>query len=267
MAKAERHELRLDVAVDHAELLLDRVERAGGDVGLQVGGAEVARPDRPDLAGALEGLERVHGLGDRRRRVLPVGDVEVDVVGAEAAQARVELVGDRVASQVSVHRLAGLVEEVVALVGVPDEPALRRQHHLVAPPGDGLADDLLRPAHAIGGRGVDQRHPGVDRRPDRRDRRGLVGAAPHPSADGPGAEADRGGADAGAADFARLHHVVILFSTSFAVASSSTIALTCRPRSAAQIGPTLSGPAATPMLTGMASSSSGLSATRRAFSS
>ena len=64
-----------------------------------------------------------------------------------------------------------------------------------------------------------------------------------------------------------IMRMLILFSTSIAVASSSTIALTCRPRSAAQIGPTFSGPAATPMLTGIASSSSGLSATRRAFSS
>ena len=205
VTQAERHQLRLDVAVHHAELFLDGIERAGGHIGLHVRRADVARADRPDLAGPLQILERAHRLGDRRRRVLPVGDVEVDMVGAEAAQALLDLVRDRVPPEVAVHRLAVLVEEVVALGGVPDEPALRGEHHLVAAAGDGLADDLLRAAHAVGRRRVDQADAGVDRGPDRGDRRGLVGAAPHPAADRPGAEADGRGADAGAADLARLH--------------------------------------------------------------
>ena len=76
-------------------LLLDRVERAGGDIGLEIRGADIAGADRADLAGALQVLERVHGLRDRRRRVLPVGDVEVDMVGAEPPQALLQFVDDR----------------------------------------------------------------------------------------------------------------------------------------------------------------------------
>ena len=58
VAGAERHQLGLDVAMDHAELFLDRVERPGGDIGLEVGRRDVAGADRADLAGAPQVLER-----------------------------------------------------------------------------------------------------------------------------------------------------------------------------------------------------------------
>ena len=35
---------RLDVAVDHVVLLLDRIEPAGGDIGLEIGGVTLLAP-------------------------------------------------------------------------------------------------------------------------------------------------------------------------------------------------------------------------------
>ena len=178
----------------------------------------------------------------------------------------VELVDDRLAAEIAVHRLAVLVEEVVALVGVPDEPALGGQHHLVAPSGDRLADDLLRAPHAIGRRGVDQRDARVDRGADRGDRRRFVGAAPHPAADGPGAEADRRRRSMPErADLAGVHrHAhVWSFAHHFEHAVGGRLvehhrlddaARGARRRSARPC----SAPAATPMVTGIASSSVGL---------
>ena len=71
--------------------------------------------DGEDLAVRLELLEGCHGIGDRRRRVLPMGDVEVDMVGAEPLQALFQLIGDAVGAEIAVDRLAVLVEEMVAL--------------------------------------------------------------------------------------------------------------------------------------------------------
>ena len=116
-----------------------------------------------------------------------MGDVEVDVVGAEAAQALFQLVGDRLRAEMAVHRLAVIVEEMVALGRVPDQPAFGGEHHLIAAAADRLADDFLGQALAIGGRSVNQADAFIDGSLDRRDGLSFVGAAPHPAADRPGA--------------------------------------------------------------------------------
>jgi hypothetical protein len=149
--------------------------------------------------------ERLHGLLDGRRAIRPVRDVEIDVVGAEAPQALLHLVRDRLLAEIPVDRPAVVVEEVAALPGVPDDPALGRQHHLVAPALDRLADDLLGSALAVRRGRVDQGDTLVERGPDRGDRLRLVGAAPHPASDGPGPETDDGCLDRRRAQRAGLH--------------------------------------------------------------
>jgi hypothetical protein len=60
-----------------------------------------------------------------------MGDVEVDIVGAEAAQAFLDLVGDASAAEITVNRLAVLVEEMPALAGMPDKAAFGGDDDLV----------------------------------------------------------------------------------------------------------------------------------------
>ena len=116
----------------------------------EVGQADVADP--PGGHGVLEGGQR---LLPRRQRVPGVELPEVEVVGAQRAQRRVEL-GEQVA--------AGGVGDRVA----PTEPddALAGEHDLVADPalGDQVADQRLGAALAVDGSGVDERAAGVEER-------------------------------------------------------------------------------------------------------
>ena len=136
-----------------------------------------------------------------------MGDVEIDMIGAEAAQALLDLMGDAISAEIAMNRQSVLVEEVIALAGMPVEPALGGDDHLVTTSADRLADNFLTATKAIGGRGVNQRYAGIDRGLDRGNRGILVSATPHPAADRPGAEADAGGLYPRSADVAnKLGH-------------------------------------------------------------
>ena len=111
-------------------------------------------------------------------------------VGLQAAQTLLDFVADGLGAQVAVHALARLIEEVVPLVGVPHQAALGGQDHLVAPALDRLADYLFGVTQAVGGSGVDEVHPQVERPPDGGDGLGVVGSSPPPATDGPRAEGD-----------------------------------------------------------------------------
>ena len=88
----------LDLAIDHAEPLLDRIEPRRPRHRLQVPPRlTLLAPIARILPEAAQVFERPHRLRDRRRRVLPMGDVEIDIVGAEPLQALLDLVDDRVA--------------------------------------------------------------------------------------------------------------------------------------------------------------------------
>src|SRR5262245_7731711 len=72
---------------------------------------------------------------------------------------------------------------------MPFEPDLGGNHSAIAVAvGQSLAYDLLRPPEAIDRRRVDDIEAKRERSSDRLDRICLVGAAPHPAADGPSAE-------------------------------------------------------------------------------
>lgn len=152
----------LDAAAGHGIFLLDRIERVCGDIGLEVGFRDVAGTDGADLALLLELDKGVHGFGDWGRRVLPMGDVVIDVIGAETAEALLDLVKNGVAAEIAVHGLAVIIEEMMALGGVPDEAAFGGEHDLVAAALDGAADQLFGKTLAIGGGGVDQGYAGID---------------------------------------------------------------------------------------------------------
>ncbi len=207
---ADRQQRRLQPPVQHVVGLLHAIHPPRRAVGGEIVDAGVADADGAGLALGLQRQQRRHGLGDRRGRVLPMGDEDVDMVGAEPPQARLQFGADRSRAEVAVDRLAVLLDEGAALVGVPDQPAFGDQHHLVAPPGDGAADHLLGPAEPVGRRRVDQRDAGVERGADRLDRCGIVAAAPHPAAHRPGAEAERAGRYSARADVTIELHVLFL---------------------------------------------------------
>jgi hypothetical protein len=77
-----------------------------------------------------------------------------------------------------------------AFAGIPHQAALGRKQYLIAAPGDGLADDLLRPAQPVGRRGVNQSNAAVDGNSNCIHGIALIGVAPHPPANGPGSQAD-----------------------------------------------------------------------------
>ena len=119
--------------------------------------------------------------------------VQVDVVGAEPAEALLDLVTDPAAGvALPVHAFAHLAVH------------LRREHHLVAPAFERLADDLLRLALRVHVGGVDEVHAVVERVVNDAHTVGVIAVAPEPEHHG--AEALYGYLDAGLAERALLHH-------------------------------------------------------------
>src|SRR6185369_792910 len=159
-------------------------------------GADVAHADGADLPLHLQRQQRVHGLRDRGRGILPMREVQVDAVGLQALQALLHLMPDRLGPEVAVYRVAVFVEEVLAIRRVPDQAALGGDDGAVAAAFERLADQPLGAPQAVGRSGVDQVAAGVERGLDRADRGSVVAATPHPAAHGPGAQADGRALDA-----------------------------------------------------------------------
>ena len=140
--------LRGDGRVDQATVVGDP-QRLGDLPGGMVGQADVADLALPDQV-VVDGK----GLLQRGVRVGIVGVVEVDVVGFQAAQARLDLTDDVPAGQ------AAVVD-----VEPDDAVGLGGDHHLVAAAAQGAAEDLLG-GFAVGGgrsaRPVEDRHVAVD---------------------------------------------------------------------------------------------------------
>ena len=111
--------------------------------------------------------------------------VEVDPVGAEAAQAVLDLADDP----------APRVAELVGVVAHRAVDLGREDHVVAAAAGERLADDLLGLAARVDVGGVDEVDPRVERAVDDRDRLVVVGLAP--GAEHHGAEAERADLDAG----------------------------------------------------------------------
>ncbi|MNZ49925.1 hypothetical protein D3C78_677040 [compost metagenome] len=129
-----------------------------------------------------------------------MGDVMVDIVGSEPFQALFDLMPDGRGAEITVNRLAILMEEIGTVIHMPDKPAFGDQHHLVTPAGNCLADDGFRKPHAIGRCGIDEGNSRIDGGLYGGDGLPLVGATPHPATDGPGAKPHGGCADGAAAD-------------------------------------------------------------------
>lgn len=157
----------------------------GDTPGAVVGHAEIAHLALADQV--AHGADR---LLERRRVVLLVQIVDVDVAGAEPLQAGLDGAHDPMPGR------AGAVGVRGALVG-----ELGGDHPGVAVAGDGAADDPLGLAAGVGVGGVDEVHARVARLADDAQRGGLVGR----SAKIHGAEAERGHAQTAPSQIAILH--------------------------------------------------------------
>ena len=144
---------------EQAVVVLDRREPGRSPVArdrvglLDLLGAEVRGADVADDAGADELVERLERLGDRRHAVGLVVPVVVDHVGAKPPQRRLDAPGG-----CSRATRAG---PAVAHV----HPELGREHDLVAPALEHLAEELLAPpvGVSVGVRGVEERDPLLER--------------------------------------------------------------------------------------------------------
>ena len=132
-------------------------------------------------------LERLVDGSSRIRIVLVV---EVDAVGAEPAQA-------------GLARRLDPPPQRAPLVGLVGRAGreLRGDHHVVPPPAERVAEELLRLAAAVHLGGVEVRDPGVERGVDDRARRVLVDLHPEVVA----AEAHHGHRRAFTTEHASLH--------------------------------------------------------------
>jgi hypothetical protein len=196
-----QHAVRFDLPVQHAETLLIAVD---GPVSLDLRETGIGDPDGADLALLLELLQGCGRVFDGRRRFLPMGLIEVHVVGLQPAKAVLQLAANRFRPQQLVDLRSGLsrrhpfvigAEEQLAFLAVPNQPALGSQHHAVAASLDRPADDLLRTSITVHGGRVDERDALIDGGLDRGHGLAFVGPAPHPAADGPGPKAHCGNLD------------------------------------------------------------------------
>src|SRR5262249_36744847 len=155
-------------------------------------------PDQPHLARSDEVGERAQRLVDVGLELGPMDLVEVDPVGAEAAQAVVDLVRDPAA------RVPVLVRVVAHL-----PLHLGGEHGAVpAPARERLTDDVLRLPARVHVCGVDEVDPRVQGAVD--DAYALVVIGLAPGAEHHRAEAQRADSYTGAAEVAKFHSARLL---------------------------------------------------------
>ena len=130
---------------------------------------------------SIQPVHRIGGFLDLHQRVGPMDLVDVDDVRLQPAQRVLDLLED--------PALAGVA---VGFAVLPGQADFGRDDGLIAAAvlGERFADDFLRTAESIDRRRIDNIDAVIERRPDGGNRFRFVGAAPHPTADGPGTESD-----------------------------------------------------------------------------
>ena len=192
-----RQQILFDVAHHQAVFVLARHEPA--DIHLPRGEFGFRDPPRrkiriaeiADLALPHQIVERAQGFVDRRQRIVIVLLVEIDVVGLQPGQAGFDR-GHDVAPR----------RALLGAVGRHRLGIFGRQHDVLAAVAEHLAQHGLGAAHAgVDVGGIEQRDAEIDRLVDHLARGFQIGALAEIIA----AEADRGDAQAGAAEITNLH--------------------------------------------------------------
>ncbi len=169
----------------------------------QMPAREIRAADVADFSGAHEIVERVQRFLDRGEGVKGVQLEEVDVIGAEPAQGRLDRMG---------QVMAGRADFVRSFAGL--EGCLRGDEDSVASALDGLAEDFLRQPARIDIGGIEHVEPGLETDVHEPGRFGDVGAAPGVkkcalAAEGAGAKAERGHLQARAAELSVFHRILL----------------------------------------------------------
>src|SRR5665647_419826 len=192
-----RQQLHLEVAGDdrvvglHADEAGPAVAIADAQRLLDLPGGEIGDSDVEDLAHAHEIAERLERLLDGRARVDAMDLVEVDVVGAEAAQAGIDGLHDVLTPEPHVVDVAGAgrgrVAHRAAELGGDHDGLAGDACGLERPP-----QDLLGLATRVHVGGVEEVDAGVERGAHQRVGAGLVehADAHHTMAEGHGTEAE-----------------------------------------------------------------------------
>src|SRR5579859_725091 len=147
MLGAERQHLVLRLAIEQRVRVLHPGERTGSERVAQLRAVDVAEPVGVDLAHGDELVEDARDLGDRHVVVPGVGEIHVDALGAEPAQAALQLATHARGREAAVLSLGHRAE------------GLRGENRVVprAPPPS--ADVRLAPAAAVRVGGVEARDP------------------------------------------------------------------------------------------------------------
>ena len=161
----------LDVAAEQVIRRLEGVDRTDLLERRHLRRVVVRHADEADEALADEPVERLGRGRDRRGRVRPVDLVDVDVVGAEEPEARLEVAAQR--GRAAVPDGVAVVLAQAALGGDDDRLAGRLDLG-----SERLAEELLGGAEPVGAGRVEQGDPEVERLAGRGDRRVAVDAAP-----------------------------------------------------------------------------------------
>jgi len=112
---------------------------------------EIRATDVADFSSAHEIVERVQRLPYRGERIKGMQLKEVDVIGAQPAQRRLDRTGQVIAGRANIVRpFAGL------------ESRLRGDEDGIAPAFDGLAEDFLRQTVGVDIGGIEQVEPSLE---------------------------------------------------------------------------------------------------------
>ncbi len=155
------------------------MQRRNPTEALHLRDGEITNADGADLSLLIKHAHCLGGFLDGHQRVGPMDLIDVDIVGAQAAQRFIDLPQNPLAGCVSID-LA--VAPLKTHLGGDDD--LRAQ----ARGSDRFADDLLGCAEAVRRGRIDQIDALIQSGADRGDRFMLVGSAPHPAAHRPGSE-------------------------------------------------------------------------------
>ena len=178
-------------AVEHAEFFLDQVKLPGLNVLHELIVAEIGSTDRTDFSLLFEFGQAGHRFVDRTGKfgkLLPVHDVDVDVIGLQAAQAHLDFFDEALRPCIAHQAHAVALHHEAAFLDIPAQAALGREDEIAAAPGQRLADDFFAVPEPVGWRGIHEGNAKVAGAMEGTDRLGVIARSPHAVApDCPGA--------------------------------------------------------------------------------
>src|SRR5713226_525920 len=200
-AESVRQNVAFYFALEEIVGRLNRVKRRDGFETLHLFGRIIAYADGANLALFVEVTKSGGCLFDGDERIRPVHLINIDVVRLETTQRTLEFLENTLACGIAFDFA---IRPVEADFGGEDNalPATALAHS--------FTHDLFGTPIAVDGCSIDQIDATIERRMNGANGFFLVGSAPHPAADGPGAECDSGTNESCTVDVDIFQHVVFL---------------------------------------------------------